>query len=134
MSDPQTLTVTHGPENVKIIPPVSQLLQVGDKLSLSCTVESVPAPQYQWLLNNSDLNRPGNTYTIEKVSLRDNGNYTCVAYNTDTGLSAKASVSIAVYGMNAVPMQPDDALVMGNAWCPTFVSVPQARPRLKSHH
>ncbi|XP_069057516.1 carcinoembryonic antigen-related cell adhesion molecule 6-like isoform X2 [Pleurodeles waltl] len=98
MSDPQTLTVTHGPENVKIIPPVSQLLQVGDKLSLSCTVESVPAPQYQWLLNNSDLNRPGNTYTIEKVSLRDNGNYTCVAYNTDTGLSAKASVSIAVYG------------------------------------
>ncbi|KAJ1133232.1 hypothetical protein NDU88_011529 [Pleurodeles waltl] len=97
-SDQQTLTVAYGPEDVKIDPPGSQLLQAWDKLFLLCTARSFPESQYQWLLNDTDLNRPGNTYTVEKVSSQNNGNYTCVAHNTDTGLSAKASVSIAVYG------------------------------------
>ncbi|XP_078506507.1 LOW QUALITY PROTEIN: cell adhesion molecule CEACAM6-like, partial [Lissotriton helveticus] len=97
-SDPQTLIVAYGPENMRIDPPTSQWLLVGDTLSLSCTAGSVPASQYQWHLNGTDLNSPGNTYIIEKVSSKDNGNYTCVADNTVTGLSAQASVSVTVNG------------------------------------
>ncbi|XP_069057513.1 carcinoembryonic antigen-related cell adhesion molecule 5-like [Pleurodeles waltl] len=97
-SDPQTLTVAYGPENVKITPPGSQLLQVGNKLSLSCTAQSVPEVQYQWFLNDTNLNRPGNTYTVEKVSSQNYGNYTCVAHNTYTSLSANTSVFITVNG------------------------------------
>ncbi|XP_078507427.1 cell adhesion molecule CEACAM6-like [Lissotriton helveticus] len=102
-SDPRTLTVAYGPEDVKIYPTGSQVLQVGGKLSLSCTAGSFPGPHYQWLLNGADLKRPGNTYTIEEVSSRDNGNYTCVAENTVTGLSVKASVFITVNGTDLPP-------------------------------
>ncbi|XP_078509043.1 cell adhesion molecule CEACAM6-like [Lissotriton helveticus] len=105
-SDPQTLTVAYGPEDVKIDPPGSQVLQVGDELSLNCTAGSFPSPQYNWFLNNTDLKRPGNTYTAAKVSSRDNGNYTCVAHNMDTGLFAKASVSITVNGTAGTDPSP----------------------------
>ncbi|XP_078509037.1 cell adhesion molecule CEACAM6-like [Lissotriton helveticus] len=97
-SDPQTLIVAYGPEDVKIGPTGSHWLQVGDKLSLFCTAESFPSPQYQWRLYDTDLKRPGNTYIIEKVSCQDNGNYTCMADNTVTGLSAQASVAVTVNG------------------------------------
>ncbi|XP_078509038.1 cell adhesion molecule CEACAM8-like [Lissotriton helveticus] len=98
MSDPQTLTIAYGPEDVKIDPPGTQWLQVGTKLSFACTAGSFPAPEYQWLLNGTDLKRPGSTYTIEKVSSQDDGNYTCVAENTVTGLSVEASVFITANG------------------------------------
>ncbi|XP_078507429.1 cell adhesion molecule CEACAM5-like isoform X2 [Lissotriton helveticus] len=102
-SDPQPLIVAYGPEDVKIEPPGSQLLQVNDKLSLSCTARSFPEPRFQWLLNNTDLNKSSNIYIVDKVTSRNNGNYTCVAHNMDTGLFVKASVSITVNGTDPSP-------------------------------
>ncbi|XP_078509040.1 hemicentin-2-like [Lissotriton helveticus] len=122
-SDPRTLSVAYGPEDVLINAPVSQLLQEGTKLSLSCTAGSIPAPQYQWLLNSTDLNRPYNTYTVEKMSSRDNGNYMCVAYNTDTGLTVNTSVSIIVNGMDFPPAaSPSPCQCSCSCSCPSWMT------------
>ncbi|XP_069497081.1 carcinoembryonic antigen-related cell adhesion molecule 5-like isoform X1 [Ambystoma mexicanum] len=97
-SDPKMLTVAYGPENITINPAGSQQLPVGAKLSLTCTALSVPGAAYQWLLNDNDLKQYGSTFTIAKVSPKDNGSYTCEAQNPVSQLSVKATVSIYVNG------------------------------------
>ncbi|KAJ1133271.1 hypothetical protein NDU88_011568, partial [Pleurodeles waltl] len=96
ISDPQTLTVSYGPEDTKIDPSEANTLQAGETLTLSCNTRSVPEiDTYQWFHNNISL-QFSKTLSVLAVSSKDEGNYTCLAHNNATSKSANASVFIAV--------------------------------------
>ncbi|KAJ1133247.1 hypothetical protein NDU88_011544, partial [Pleurodeles waltl] len=96
ISDPQTLTVSYGPEDTKIDPSEANTLQAGETLTLSCNTRSVPEiDTYEWFHNNISL-QFNKTLSVLAVSSKDEGNYTCAAHNNATSKSANASVFIAV--------------------------------------
>ncbi|XP_078507133.1 cell adhesion molecule CEACAM6-like [Lissotriton helveticus] len=96
-SDPQTLAVSYGPEDTRIDTSGTQILEAGESFSLSCYTRSVPQiDTYEWFINDISLTFNKPQLSVVRVSSKDEGNYTCVARNTATGKSAKASVFIAV--------------------------------------
>ncbi|XP_078509031.1 cell adhesion molecule CEACAM6-like [Lissotriton helveticus] len=99
VSAPQTLTVVFGPEKAELEPSGCRIIEAGAVLTLTCSAESAPTAEYQWLLNKRDLNHSDSRLIVPKVSASgDGGRYTCVTRNQLTGRSVNASVSIAVLG------------------------------------
>eukprot|EP00079_Xenopus_tropicalis_P037220 XP_017950991.1 PREDICTED: carcinoembryonic antigen-related cell adhesion molecule 8-like [Xenopus tropicalis] len=96
ISDPYTLTVNYGPENLKI----KGTLQVtsGYSTSLECSADSVPAPTYQWKFNGTNLESQTNTLYIQQATPESAGNYTCIGTNSVTKLSRETSVYVSVNG------------------------------------
>ncbi|XP_072464054.1 cell adhesion molecule CEACAM1-like isoform X1 [Notamacropus eugenii] len=100
-SDPLTLTVNYGPDNITI----SSSSFEGDKiqvtinnpLTLVCQVESYPPAQYEWQVNGTvNSNFSDNTYIINSTSWEDSGSYTCLAWNNVTNLSVSKDVRVSV--------------------------------------
>eukprot|EP00079_Xenopus_tropicalis_P037219 XP_017950990.1 PREDICTED: carcinoembryonic antigen-related cell adhesion molecule 1-like isoform X1 [Xenopus tropicalis] len=98
ISDPYTLTVNYGPENLKI----TGTLQVtsGYSTSLECSADSVPAPTYQWKFNGTNLESQTNTLYIQQATPESAGNYTCIGTNSVTKLSQETSVYVSVNDYN----------------------------------
>ncbi|XP_068963736.1 carcinoembryonic antigen-related cell adhesion molecule 6-like, partial [Petaurus breviceps papuanus] len=99
-SDPLTLTVNYGPDNIMIHPyPESEEIEVKfqNPLILVCQVESYPPAQYEWRVDGTvSSNFPDNYYIINNVSWEDSGKYACLAWNNMTKLSASKDVTIWV--------------------------------------
>lgn len=73
---------------------------------LSCAVQGAPQPRVRWLLNGQELRydglrtflgEDGSTLSIEDVSARDAGQYTCEAHN-GIGEPIRRSVNLYVQG------------------------------------
>ncbi|XP_029432555.1 carcinoembryonic antigen-related cell adhesion molecule 6-like isoform X2 [Rhinatrema bivittatum] len=92
-SDPYTLTVYYGPKNVEINPkgPITKPLK--SQLTLDCVTESDPDPNYTWTFNGT-IKGHERKLVLTDISFRDQGNYTCEAYNPVTNLSGSASVYV----------------------------------------
>ncbi|XP_077312908.1 cell adhesion molecule CEACAM8-like isoform X2 [Lithobates pipiens] len=86
-SDPYTLTVAYGPENVTII--VQSLSD--STILLTCFADSVPPPTYQWF-NGTYLSVQGNTFHIDGANLDNELTFTCVVSNLVTQHTATASL------------------------------------------
>ncbi|XP_077312905.1 cell adhesion molecule CEACAM1-like isoform X2 [Lithobates pipiens] len=86
-SDPYTLTVTYGPENVKIIGTSLK----NSAILLTCSADSVPRPTYQWF-NGKNVSALENTVHIDGAKLGKKSIYTCVVSNTVTRHTATASL------------------------------------------
>ncbi|XP_053212874.1 contactin-like [Panonychus citri] len=54
---------------------------LGSKFSITCSPEALPAPSFQWLLNDSPLRSNSELLTINQVRKEDEGWYICVARN-----------------------------------------------------
>ncbi|XP_069497090.1 carcinoembryonic antigen-related cell adhesion molecule 6-like isoform X2 [Ambystoma mexicanum] len=101
-SDLLTVAVAYGPEKTTINPAGAQILQAGATITLSCSALSVPEiHRYEWFRNDSILIHHRWKLIITNATSKDEGNYTCVAHNTVTGQSGRASAWIAV--LDAVP-------------------------------
>ncbi|XP_073458210.1 cell adhesion molecule CEACAM8-like [Aquarana catesbeiana] len=86
-SDPYTLTIAYGPENVKII-----VQSLGySAILLTCSADSVPRPSYQWF-NGTYLIVQENTFHIDGANLDNELTYTCVVSNPVTQHTATASL------------------------------------------
>ncbi|XP_053123628.1 uncharacterized protein LOC128332878 [Hemicordylus capensis] len=95
LSNPSSITVAYGPDNLKLNQEGSIQQQIGSTLLLECTEDSVPEAQFQWWLNNTQLNKTGRSYTTQ-LTWEDEGNYTCQATNPFTKHSASASVYVTL--------------------------------------
>ncbi|XP_063798602.1 carcinoembryonic antigen-related cell adhesion molecule 8-like [Pseudophryne corroboree] len=94
ISDPYTVTVYYGPDNVQITGEL--LVHVGSYISLSCSADSYPPPNYQWIFKDSDLNIKQNTLLLYNAYDESQGMYTCAVTNPATRRNATASVYVIV--------------------------------------
>ncbi|XP_063798600.1 carcinoembryonic antigen-related cell adhesion molecule 8-like isoform X3 [Pseudophryne corroboree] len=94
ISDPYTVTISYGPENVQITGKL--YVNFGSDISLSCSADSVPPADYQWRFKDGDLNPKQNTLLIHNASSDKQGTYSCVVTNAETRLTVTTSVFVNV--------------------------------------
>ncbi|XP_036931280.1 carcinoembryonic antigen-related cell adhesion molecule 5-like isoform X2 [Acanthopagrus latus] len=95
-SEPVTLSISYGPENVNLNVNVSSEYYLeGSNIGLSCSAVSRPAAQFYWLLNGDNLNDIGPELKLVNVQMSQSGNYSCQAFNNKT-LRYETSQSSAV--------------------------------------
>ena len=79
--------------------PPASLYSSGSDITLSCSSESKPAAQFQWVLSGTLLGREGPELRLENVQASQSGAYSCRAYNSKTHRSETSSPStITVLG------------------------------------
>ncbi|MGH0172487.1 UNVERIFIED_CONTAM: hypothetical protein FKN15_063470 [Acipenser sinensis] len=103
------LIVNYGPEEVSIMAP--DLAANGSAIMLTCSARSQPPSHYTWYLNGKQTAN-GSQYMIDPVSTDNQGNYTCVAWNSVTGRNSSAIKELSVIelitevSVNHTPAQP----------------------------
>ncbi|XP_051520456.1 carcinoembryonic antigen-related cell adhesion molecule 20-like [Myxocyprinus asiaticus] len=118
-SAPFNLSVSYGPENIVMkLTPAIPSLKKGSNLTLTCSADSDPPAQLQWMFNGAELQSQTATMTIAKLEEKHSGNYSCVAYNTETNRKASSQVAVvsvleALSGTNIT--SPASLLIAGNS-------------------
>ncbi|XP_030641472.1 carcinoembryonic antigen-related cell adhesion molecule 6-like [Chanos chanos] len=84
-----TMTVNYGPENVSISG--QNEVEVGSKVTLTCSAESKPPASFIWMLNGRETGETTASYSIEEIDSTHSGNYTCTAWNSVTSLNTTAT-------------------------------------------
>ncbi|MGH0175913.1 UNVERIFIED_CONTAM: hypothetical protein FKN15_010608 [Acipenser sinensis] len=107
------LIVNYGPEEASIMAP--DLAANGSAIMLTCSARSQPPSHYTWYLNGKQTAN-GSQYMIDPVSTDNQGNYTCVAWNSVTGRNSSAIKELSVIGSNAAA---DDGLSLYENITPT---------------
>ncbi|XP_059363641.1 hemicentin-1-like [Carassius carassius] len=91
---PYSLLVNYGPNNTAASG--SNIAAVGSNVTFSCSSDSRPQSQYSWYFNGLNVNN-GSVYVTTPLSKNDSGQYTCMTFNSITGRSGVASVTLTVY-------------------------------------
>ncbi|XP_069599200.1 carcinoembryonic antigen-related cell adhesion molecule 16-like isoform X2 [Ranitomeya imitator] len=94
VSDLYPVTVAYGPDKVQM--KGASFVRPGSSITLTCSADSVPPPEYQWKLNGTDIQEKSSKYAISKAAPEDEGLYTCVVRNTVTLRTATDSVYVNV--------------------------------------
>ncbi|XP_071969841.1 pregnancy-specific beta-1-glycoprotein 5-like isoform X2 [Engystomops pustulosus] len=112
-SDPYTVTVAYGPDNVRIEGTV--YVKPGSSITFTCSADSLPPPEYEWKVNGTTVQEKTNKYRISEVIPEDEGTYTCVVRNAVTLRTAAASVYLNVTekGSTGDSDSKDSAMVVG---------------------
>uniref|UniRef100_A0ABM5ESA8 Cell adhesion molecule CEACAM5 n=1 Tax=Pogona vitticeps TaxID=103695 RepID=A0ABM5ESA8_9SAUR len=88
------LNVFYGPDEL-IISPDNLYHEKGSNLNLTCKADSNPPANYTWSIQES-VQQIGSTLSLINLSFNDTGNYTCEAFNNETGLNSFKVVEIKV--------------------------------------
>ncbi|KAL6481935.1 hypothetical protein MHYP_G00100150 [Metynnis hypsauchen] len=75
-----TLNVRYGPKSVSVSISLSGEVVEGSSVTLTCSSDLVSPVEYHWFKGTS-LVAKGETYTMEKISSVDNGEYKCRSSN-----------------------------------------------------
>ncbi|XP_075183376.1 cell adhesion molecule CEACAM1-like [Anomaloglossus baeobatrachus] len=97
-SDPYTVTVAYGPDKIQL--EGAAFVRPGSSITLTCSADSFPTPEYQWKLNGSVLVEKTSKYSITNAVPQDEGHYTCAVRNPVTLRTATASVYVSVTAGN----------------------------------
>ncbi|XP_075696373.1 CXADR-like membrane protein [Rhinoderma darwinii] len=89
-----TLTVYNGPDKAVIEGP--EYVGSGSSITLTCSADSFPTPEYQWKVNDTILEEKTRKYDKSNAKTEDQGIYTCVVRNPVTLHTATASVYVNV--------------------------------------
>uniref|UniRef100_A0A5F8H740 Ig-like domain-containing protein n=1 Tax=Monodelphis domestica TaxID=13616 RepID=A0A5F8H740_MONDO len=101
-SDGFILDVAYGPDSMTILPAADRY-NVGEHIQLTCSAQSCnPPAQLTWLQNGQPVSNSG-TFSAT-AALNHAGNYTCVAYNSLTGIRHSQSMNIIIYGPLSKPI------------------------------
>ncbi|KAL6083633.1 hypothetical protein STEG23_027624 [Scotinomys teguina] len=93
-SDPFTLNITYGPD-VPIISPSNIHFRSRTNLSLSCHTASNPPAQYTWYFHEEPQSSSQELF-IPNINTNNSGSYTCLVYNSITGLNKTTVKNITV--------------------------------------
>lgn len=91
----QLMHLLDGPNNTAASG--SNIAAVGSSVTFSCSSDSRPQSQYKWYFSGLNV-KNGSVYVTTPLSKSDSGQYTCMAFNSITGRSSDASVTLTVYG------------------------------------
>ncbi|XP_035862627.1 carcinoembryonic antigen-related cell adhesion molecule 5-like [Sander lucioperca] len=95
-SDPITLSISYGPEDINLTISPSQEYHVeGSDITLSCSAVSRPAALFHWFLNGDLLSDTGPELRLMNIQMSQSGNYSCQAFNSKT-LRSETSQPAAV--------------------------------------
>ncbi|XP_030250461.1 carcinoembryonic antigen-related cell adhesion molecule 5-like [Sparus aurata] len=95
-SDPVTLSIHFGPENINLtLSPSQEYYEEGSDISLICSTDSGPAPQVYWFLDGDLLPGTGPELRLTNIHMSESGNYSCWAFNNIT-MRNQTSQSVAV--------------------------------------
>uniref|UniRef100_A0A087YEJ9 Ig-like domain-containing protein n=1 Tax=Poecilia formosa TaxID=48698 RepID=A0A087YEJ9_POEFO len=84
-SDPVTLFISYGPENIQLnVSPSKHHYEEGADIRLICSVESRPSAEYQWFLDGVVLPGTGPELRLVNIHSSQSGNYSCQAFNSKT--------------------------------------------------
>ncbi|XP_053737759.1 carcinoembryonic antigen-related cell adhesion molecule 1-like isoform X2 [Synchiropus splendidus] len=96
ISDPVTLSISYGPDEVDLqVSPSQEHFEEGSTIRLSCSSSSSPPAQLQWLVNDTLLPNTGPELLLTDATEAQSGGYSCQAYNNKT-LRYRTSPSKAV--------------------------------------
>ncbi|XP_035862635.1 carcinoembryonic antigen-related cell adhesion molecule 6-like isoform X2 [Sander lucioperca] len=84
-SDPITLSISYGPEDINLTISPSQEYHVeGSDITLSCSAVSRPAALFHWFLNGDLLSDTGPELRMMNIQMSQSGNHSCQAFNSKT--------------------------------------------------
>ncbi|XP_078107952.1 cell adhesion molecule CEACAM5-like, partial [Sander vitreus] len=105
-SDPITLSISYGPEDINLtISPSQEYCGEGSDITLSCSADSRPAALFYWFLNGDLLSDTGPELRLINIQMNQSGNYSCQAFNNKTlryETSQPAAVSVLVRVANVL--------------------------------
>ncbi|XP_043092293.1 carcinoembryonic antigen-related cell adhesion molecule 2-like [Puntigrus tetrazona] len=95
-SAPFNLTVSYGPEQIVMTQsPTGSFLTKGSNLTFTCSAQSDPPAQLQWMFNGQAMpQKTSLNITLANVEEKHSGNYSCVAYNAKTKRFVSSQVAV----------------------------------------
>uniref|UniRef100_A0A672K2Y7 Ig-like domain-containing protein n=1 Tax=Sinocyclocheilus grahami TaxID=75366 RepID=A0A672K2Y7_SINGR len=94
-----SLIINYGPEDVSI--KGEDVVDLGVRVSLSCSANSEPAASFSWKINETDTDVTTDTFTIDYTDFTHSGDYICTAWNNVTKRSATQQHTLLVKGKNS---------------------------------
>ncbi|CAB1333926.1 unnamed protein product, partial [Coregonus sp. 'balchen'] len=94
VSNPVISENANGPDGMEIKGPTE--IEVGQKLTLTCSADSNPPASYIWMLNETEIPGHSPEFTKEKSEYSDSGDYTCTATNYVIGNKTSAVHKLSV--------------------------------------
>ncbi|XP_035612594.2 carcinoembryonic antigen-related cell adhesion molecule 5-like isoform X2 [Oncorhynchus keta] len=87
------LVVNFGPERPAITSP--DIAMTGHNVTFNCSASSQPPSQFSWIFKDSQV-AVGSEFETGPLTLANNGEYTCVAFNNITGRNSTVSKMLIV--------------------------------------
>ncbi|XP_058602628.1 carcinoembryonic antigen-related cell adhesion molecule 20-like [Onychostoma macrolepis] len=93
-----SLIINYGPEAVSI--KGQDVVDLGVRVSLSCSANSEPSASFSWKFNETDTNVTTDTFTIDQTDFTHSGDYECTALKrvTKRSISEKHALLVKVGG------------------------------------
>ncbi|XP_042611493.1 carcinoembryonic antigen-related cell adhesion molecule 20-like [Cyprinus carpio] len=89
-----SLIINYGPEDVSV--KGEDVVDLGVRVSLSCSANSEPAASFSWKFNETDTNVTTDTFTINETDFTHSGDYICIAWNDVTKRNATQKHALLV--------------------------------------
>ncbi|XP_040271389.1 carcinoembryonic antigen-related cell adhesion molecule 2-like [Bufo bufo] len=112
VSDPHAVSVLYGPSEARIEGEV--FVRPGSSITLTCSADSYPPPEFQWKVNDTDTGAKTSKYGVSNAETQDQGLYTCVVRNPATLRMATTAVYVNVTA-EFVPPGADLPMIIGVA-------------------
>ncbi len=74
------------------------MVDLGVRVSLSCSANSEPSASFSWKFNETDTNVTTDTFTIDQTDFTHSGDYECTAWNNVTERNATQKHTLLVKG------------------------------------
>ncbi|XP_042628019.1 carcinoembryonic antigen-related cell adhesion molecule 20-like isoform X1 [Cyprinus carpio] len=88
------LIINYGPEDVSV--KGQDVVDLGVRVSLSCSANSEPSASFSWKFNGTDTNVTTDTFIIDETDFTHSGDYICTASNNVTKRSASQKHALLV--------------------------------------
>ncbi len=122
-----TLSVTFSPV-ISSIQPTNQSVPAGSAAAFTVSAAGAAPLAYQWRFNGTPIaNATGSSYTLAKAQTTNGGTYTVVVTNVDGSITS-APVTLTVYALPHVAVQPDGSVQL--AFAPALTCQVQASTNL----